>query len=129
MPTQRLGWSNDQGLYQATVQGWRHKEYLEAQGIKQPSEKSLEADITNHKHHIQRLLQWVDLIPEYQNDPLTVQEQNRMYLATFPKTWTQQFDITKNIDETSYGKINHFMEKQKELADVENQGLPFHIYL
>ena len=37
-----------------------------------------------------------------------------MYLATFPKNWTETFDGSKDIDNTRYEEIDCFMEKQKE---------------
>ena len=43
-----------------------------------------------------------------------------MYLATFPKNWTENFDVSKNIDNTSYEEINRFMEKHKEKANKEH---------
>ena len=43
-----------------------------------------------------------------------------MYLATFSKNWAKTFDVNKDIDNTSYQEINHFMEKQKEKADKEH---------
>ena len=43
-----------------------------------------------------------------------------MYLATFPKDWTETFDGSKDINNTSYEEINCFMEKQKEKADKEH---------
>ena len=58
--------------------------------------------------------------PGYQNDPLTTKEKRRIYLATFPKNWMENFDGAKDIDNTSYEEINHFMEKQKEKADKEH---------
>ena len=42
-----------------------------------------------------------------------------MYLATFPKNWTENFDEAKDIDNTSYAEIDHYMEKQKDKADKE----------
>ena len=42
-----------------------------------------------------------------------------MYLATFPKNWTESFDESKDIDNTSYEEIDHYMEKQKDKADKE----------
>ena len=69
-------------------------------------QKPVDKDITNHNVHVQRLLKWVDLIPGYQNDDLTVKEKHRMYLATFPKLWTEAFDGSKNIDNTSYEEID-----------------------
>ena len=43
-----------------------------------------------------------------------------MYLSTFPKFWTESFDGSKNIDNTSYEEIDRFMEKHKEKADKEH---------
>ena len=43
-----------------------------------------------------------------------------MYLATFPKHWAETFDVNKDIDNTSFEEIGHFMEKQKEKADKEH---------
>lgn len=43
-----------------------------------------------------------------------------MYLVTFPKNWRETFEVSKDIDNTSYEEINHFMEKQKEKADKEH---------
>ena len=42
-----------------------------------------------------------------------------MYLATFPKNWMESFDESKDIDNTSYEEIDHYMEKQKDKADKE----------
>ena len=42
-----------------------------------------------------------------------------MYLATFPKNWTEAFDSSKNVDNTSYEEIDCFMEKQKEKSYKE----------
>ena len=42
-----------------------------------------------------------------------------MYLATFPKNWTESFDEAKDIDNTSYEEIDRYMEKQKDKADKE----------
>ena len=42
-----------------------------------------------------------------------------MYLATFPKNWTENFDEAKDIDNISYEEIDHYMEKQKDKADKE----------
>ena len=43
-----------------------------------------------------------------------------MYLATFPKNWTETFGVNKDINNISYEEINHFMEKQKEKVDKEH---------
>ena len=40
-----------------------------------------------------------------------------MYLATFPKNWTESFVESKDTDNTSYEEIDHYMEKQKDKAD------------
>ena len=42
-----------------------------------------------------------------------------MYLATFPKNWTENSNEVKDIDNTSYEEIDHYMEKQKDKADKE----------
>ena len=51
---------------------------------------------------------------------MSTQEKHRMYLVIFPKNWTETFDVNKDIDNTSYEEINHFMKKQKEKADKEH---------
>ena len=35
-------------------------------------QKPVDKDITNHNVHVQHLLNWVDIIPGYQNDPLSI---------------------------------------------------------
>ena len=60
------------------------------------------------------------MLPGYSGAKLTTKEQNRIYLATFPKGWGRKFNKMKNIDNTTFDKVDKFMDQQKETADKEH---------
>ena len=40
-----------------------------------------------------------------------------MYVLTFPTSWQTNFDVQKDIDNTSFNEIDNYMRKQKDGAD------------
>ena len=67
-------------------------------------QKPADVEIDDHNLWIQQLLRWVDMIPGYSNAKLTTKEQNRIYLATFPRGWGREFNEIKNIDNTKQNR-------------------------
>ena len=75
-------------------------------------QKPADVEIDNHNLWIQQLLHWVDMIPGYSGAKLTTKEQNRIYLATFPRGWGRTFNEMKKINTTTFDKVDKFMDQQ-----------------
>ena len=120
------------GTYQNTKSGFKCliKDYIKelcldknAQGtLKQSIEKGEwikpeDVEIANHNLRIQQLFSWIDQVPGYQNNELSDQEKHQLYVSTFPTSWGTNFNIQKNIDNTSFTEIDNYMRKQKDGAN------------
>ena len=120
------------GTYHNTEQGFKRliKAYIKelcldanAKGtLKQSIEKGEwikpeDVDIANHNLRVQQLFGWIDQVPGYQDGDLSDQEKHRLYVLTFPTFWGTNFNIHKNINETSFEEIDDYMRKQKDGAD------------
>ena len=125
-----------QGTYDNTEDGFKLliKAYIKelcldanAKGtLKQSIEKGEwikpeDVDIANHNLRVQQLFGWIDQVPGYQNETLSDQEKHRLYVLTFPTFWGNNFNIHKNINETSFDEIDDYMRKQKDGADKKKK--------
>ena len=68
--------------------------------------KPKDVDIANHNLRVQQLFGWIDQVPGYQNGELSNQEKHRLYVLTFPTFWGTNFNIHKNINDTSFEEID-----------------------
>ena len=120
------------GTYQNTKAGFERliKDYIKelcldvnAKGtLKQSIEKGEwtkpeDVDIANHNLRVQQLFGWIDKVPGYQDGELSDQEKHRLYVSTFPTFWGTNFNVHKDINETSFEEIDDYMRKQKDGAD------------
>ena len=60
------------------------------------------------------------MLPGYLAAKITTKEQNRIYVATFPKGWGRKFNEVKDIDSTTFDSVDKFMEQQKKTANKEH---------
>ena len=83
--------------------------------------KPEDVDIANHNLQIQQLFSWMDQVPAYQNDELSDKEKHCLYVSTFPTSWGTNFNVQKDIDNTSFNEIDNYMRKQKDGADKQKK--------
>ena len=128
--------SESKGTYQNTKAGFKRsiKDYIKelcldanAKGtLKQSIEKGEwikpeDVDIANHNLRVQQLFGWIDKVPGYQDGELSNQEKHQLYVSTFPTFWGTNFNVHKDINDTSFEEIDDYMRKQKDGADCKKK--------
>ena len=83
--------------------------------------KPEDVEIDNHNLHVQQLFSWMDQVPGYQNNVLSEKEKHCLYVLTFTTSWSANFDVHKDIDDTSFNEIDNYMRKQKDGADKKKK--------
>ena len=83
--------------------------------------KPKDVNIANHNLRVQQLFGWIDQVPGYQDGDLSNHEKHRLYVLTFPTFWGTNFNIHKNINDTSFEEIDDYMRKQKDGADKKKK--------
>ena len=83
--------------------------------------KPEDVKIAKYNLQVQQLFSWMDQVLGYQNDNLSEQEKHWLYVTTFPVSWATNFDVQKDIDNTSFNKIDNYMRKQKDGADKKKR--------
>ena len=124
------------GTYDNTEDGFKSliKDYIKelcldknAKGtLKQSIEKGEwikpeDVEIANHNIRVLQLFGWIDQVPGYQEGDLSDQEKHRLYVLTFPPFWGTNFNMQKNINDTSFEEIDDYMRKQKDSADKKKK--------
>ena len=83
--------------------------------------KPEDVDIANHNLRVQQLFGWIDQVPGYQDGELSDQEKHGLYVSTFPTFWGTNFNVHKDINDTSFEEIDDYMRKQKDGADCKKK--------